>query len=162
MDIDRTAPVVVRQEMLIDAPVELLWRLHTDVNRWTEWRSDVDSASLASAFAPGEVFHWRTGGLEVESTIEAVDPLRRTAWGGPAAGITGIHVWTFTPSSEGVHVVTEESWAGEPIEADVAKAQSMLETAISTWLHELRQATQNQSQSPGPGTTAPSRSASEE
>ena len=140
LDIDRTAPVIVRQEITVDAPIELLWRLHTDVNHWTTWRSDVDSAQLSGEFAPGEVFHWATGGLEIDSAIQAVDPNRRTVWGGPAGGIVGIHVWTFSAVDDGVRIVTEESWSGEPIAADPARAQSMLDASIAVWLRDLERA----------------------
>jgi len=140
LDIDRTAPVIVRQEITIDVPIEPLWRLHTDVNRWTTWRSDVDSAHLPGAFAPGEVFHWVTSGLEIDSTIQKVDPHRRTVWGGPAAGIIGIHVWAFTVVDDGVRIVTEESWSGEPVVADPASAQSMLDASIAVWLRDLERA----------------------
>jgi uncharacterized protein YndB with AHSA1/START domain len=137
-DIDRSAPVIVRQEVTIDAPVERLWRLHTDVNKWTSWRSDVESASIPTEFAAGATFHWVTGGLAVDSTIREVDPLRRTVWGGPASGIMGIHRWTFTPHGDSVHVVTEESWSGEPVDADTAKAQSALDDSITAWLREFK------------------------
>ncbi|WP_328609515.1 SRPBCC family protein [Amycolatopsis sp. NBC_00345] len=140
LDIDRTAPVIVRQEVTVDASIELLWRLHTDVNRWTSWRSDVGSARLPGPFAPGAVFHWATGGLEIASAIQAVDPGRRTVWGGPAGGIVGIHVWSFSVVDDGVRIVTEESWSGEPIAADPARAQSMLDASIAVWLRDLERA----------------------
>jgi hypothetical protein len=79
----------------------------------------------------GATFYWSTGGLEINSTLREVDPLNRTVWGGPAQGITGVHVWTFTPNREQVKVVTEESWSGEPVEADSAAAHSMLDGAIT-------------------------------
>jgi hypothetical protein len=140
LDIDRAAPVIVRQEVTVDAPIELLWRLHTDVNQWTTWRSDVDSAHLPGQFAPGEVFRWATSGLEIDSSIQAVDPNRRTVWGGPAGGIVGIHVWIFSVVEDGVRIVTEESWSGEPISADPARAQSVLDASISVWLRDLERA----------------------
>ena len=139
-DIDRLAPVIVRQEVTIDAPIELLWRLHTDVNRWTSWRSDIDSAHLPGEFIPGEAFHWATAGLEIDSSIQEVDPHRRTVWGGPAGGIVGIHVWSFTIVEGGVRIVTEESWSGEPIAADPARAQGMLDASIAVWLRDLERA----------------------
>lgn len=71
-DIDRSAPVTVRDEIHIDAPVAEVWRLHTDVNGWIGWRDDVSVAHLDGPFMAGAVFHWETGGLH-----RLDDPRRR-------------------------------------------------------------------------------------
>jgi len=39
-------------------------------------------------------------------------------WGGTAGGITGVHEWIFRQTPGSVHVQTNESFAGEPVEAD--------------------------------------------
>jgi hypothetical protein len=41
-------------------------------------------------------------------------------WGGTSGGITGVHEWFFTEIPTRVHVTTEESFAGGPVEADIA------------------------------------------
>jgi hypothetical protein len=61
---------------------------------------------------------WSTEGLDgITSTVQQVAPKARLVWGGPAQGITAVHVWTFTATEDGVLVHTEESWTGEPVEA---------------------------------------------
>ncbi len=39
-------------------------------------------------------------------------------WGGTAGGITGMHEWIFEETADGVHVVTNESFSGDPIDED--------------------------------------------
>jgi hypothetical protein len=39
--IDRAAPVIAQHEVDIRAPLEIVWRLHTDVNDWTTWQTDI-------------------------------------------------------------------------------------------------------------------------
>jgi ligand-binding SRPBCC domain-containing protein len=104
VDVDRGAPVVVTDEILVEAPVAVVWALHTDVSGWTSWRTDVDGAELSEPFAVGATFHWSTGGLAIASTIREVRSHRRTVWGGPAAGIVGVHVWEFTPEDNRTRV----------------------------------------------------------
>ena len=140
--IDRAAPVIVREQIHIDASVAEVWRLHTDINGWTGWRKDVSVARLDGPFTTGAVFNWETGGLAIDSTIHAVDPERRTVWGGPAAGIEGLHVWTFTHDGGGTHVTTEESWSGPPVDADPERARTMLAASIKVWLDSLAAAAQ--------------------
>jgi uncharacterized membrane protein len=40
-EIDREAPVVAHHEIDIDAPLDVVWRLHADVNAWPTWHADV-------------------------------------------------------------------------------------------------------------------------
>lgn len=141
-DIDRGAPVIVRDEIHVSAPVAEVWRLHTDINGWPAWRADVTVAHLDGPFEAGALFHWETGGLSIDSTVRAVEPEHRTVWGGPAAGIDGVHVWTFTPDGDGTRVVTEESWAGPPVDADPEQARTMLAASIRAWLEALVAAAQ--------------------
>ena len=61
-------------------------------------------------------------------------------WGGTSGGITGVHEWLFTEIPTGVHVTTEESFAGGPVEADIAGMQSALDTSLSAWLGYLKAA----------------------
>jgi hypothetical protein len=142
-DIDTRAPVVSRHSVLIDAPLDVLWRLHTEIDGWPGWQPEIQTARLDGPFAPGSTFSWHTGGLDIESTIYRVEPWRRTLWGGPAHGIVGIHEWTFTPERGGVRVGTAESWGGEPIEADTAAMQDALDGSLVAWLGHLRTAAES-------------------
>jgi hypothetical protein len=105
--------------------------LHADVDSWPTWQYDIDDAKLDGPFAPGASFAWRTHALDIHSTVYAVEPERRTLWGGPAAGITGIHAWTFNPVPGGVRVDTEESWSGEPVQAATADLQAALDASLA-------------------------------
>jgi hypothetical protein len=64
-------------------------------------------------------------------------------WGGTAGGITGVHEWIFSETPSGVHVITNESFAGEPVEADATGMQSALDTSLSSWLAHLKSAAES-------------------
>jgi uncharacterized protein YndB with AHSA1/START domain len=136
--IDESATVVVRREVRIEAPIDLVWRLHTDVAGWPAWQTDVDSAQISGPLVPGATFRWSTHGLEVTSTVYAVDAPRRILWGGPAQGITGIHEWTFTADGDATIVRTAESWEGEPVRADAENLGAALDASLGSWLELLR------------------------
>jgi hypothetical protein len=57
-----------------------------------------------------------------------------------AGGITGVHTWVFSQTSAGVHVTTDESFAGEPVEADVTGMQPALDSSLVAWLAHLKAA----------------------
>jgi hypothetical protein len=142
-DIDATAPVIARHGVDIAARLEVAWRLHTDVDRWPEWQTEISDARAESAFVPGSDFTWTSYGFTVTSTIYEVDDGSRTLWGGTADGITGVHEWIFRATPNGVRVETNESFAGEPVRADAGAMQTMLDTSLSAWLDHLKVAAES-------------------
>ncbi|OUD00419.1 SRPBCC family protein [Streptomyces swartbergensis] len=148
--IDEKAPVITRDDIVIDAPLDRVWRIQTDVDDWPAWQPAV-SASVKQTpgpLRPGSSWVWSTEGLEnITSTVKQVRPKHRIVWGGPAQGITAVHVWTFTQAEDGVHVHTEESWTGEPVTANTAHLQQALDASLDHWLHNLKQRAE---QRPGP------------
>jgi hypothetical protein len=141
--IDGNAPVRARQRIDIHASLDTVWRLHTDVNDWPAWQTDITAAHLEGPFQPGASFEWTSYGLAVVSTIYAVANHARVLWGGPAGGITGIHEWLFAQTPAGVHVTTQESFAGQPVEAGIARVQAILDTSLAAWLRNLKSAAED-------------------
>ncbi len=136
--IDETAPVIARHEIDVAAPLATVWSLHTDVSAWPNWQSDIDSATIGQLLAPGVTFTWSTFGLDITSTVYAAEEPYRTLWGGPTQGIDGIHEWRFSETPGGVHVVTNESWSGSPVEADRDTLQGQLDASLMSWLQHLK------------------------
>lgn len=64
-------------------------------------------------------------------------------WGGTSGGITGVHEWVFSVTPTGVHVTTNESFAGEPVEADATGMQSALDSSLIAWLAHLKAAAES-------------------
>ncbi|MFE7711198.1 SRPBCC family protein [Streptomyces sp. NPDC057486] len=146
VEIDDRAPVITRDDIVIHAPLNRIWKIQTDVEAWPTWQPDVTEAVelTPGPLRAGSVFRWSVHGLsDIDSTVKQVSPHRRIAWGGPAQGITAVHVWTFTPRRDGVHVHTEESWAGAPVEADVPALQAALDASLDAWLHNLKAEAEN-------------------
>ncbi|PRY39052.1 SRPBCC family protein [Umezawaea tangerina] len=138
--VDRTAPVVSRASVLIEAPLVDVWRLHADIDHWQSWIPEITPAhkETPGPLRPGSVFTWSPQAMHVESTVKTVAPLRCTAWGAPVNGITGVHLWTFKQTRDGVLATAEESWAGPPVEADIPGSQAGLDQGLSDWAHRLK------------------------
>ncbi|GAA1262862.1 SRPBCC family protein [Kitasatospora nipponensis] len=136
--IDETAPVIVRLSTVIHAPLATVWDLHTDIAAWPAWNTDVESTTISDPLAAGTTFQWRTHGLDIASTVLELVPGERIVWGGPAAGITGVHVWMFEQDGDQVTVRTEESWSGAPVEAAVDHLGKALHDSLESWLSRLK------------------------
>jgi uncharacterized protein YndB with AHSA1/START domain len=139
-DVDKSAPVLAHHEVQIRAPLETVWQLHIDVNNWTSWQGAITEAHIDGPFEPGNSFDWSSYGFDVTSQIYEMSDRRRTLWGGTAQGITGVHEWLFTDTDGGVRVTTNESFAGDPVSADVAGMQGQLDASLVAWLDYLRSA----------------------
>ena len=112
MDIDKTAPVFARKEIIIHAPVEKVWQIQTDIENWNKWQPVITSAKLEGALAAGTIFRWKAKGLNIVSTLHTVIPLQQIGWTGISLGMFAIHNWMFEARGEATLVTTEESLSG--------------------------------------------------
>ena len=141
--VDGGAPVRAHHETGINASLDTVWRLHADVNAWPTWQTDITAAHIDGAFQPGASFKWTSYGFTVVSTIYAATERASVLWGGTAGGITGVHEWVFSETPTGVHVTTDESFAGEAVEADATGMQSVLDGSLVDWLGHLKAAAES-------------------
>ncbi|MEW2490804.1 SRPBCC family protein [Streptomyces sp. NPDC048411] len=148
VQIDESAPVITHKSILIHAPLHTIWKIQTDVEKWPTWQPHVETVvkDTPGRLRPGSVFRWSTEGLDITSTVKQTDHGKRLAWGGPAQGITAIHVWTFTPTRDGVLVHTEESWTGAPVVANQAALQAALDNSLHNWINNLKNQAETQDQ----------------
>ena len=55
----------------------------------------------------------------------------------------GIHEWVYTQTSTGTHVATQESFSGQPVEADPTGMQETLDKSLTDWLGHLKAAAED-------------------
>ena len=77
-----------------------------------------------------------------------VDRLRRARAGPCAVGWNGRRHHrgarvAFSQTPTGVHVVTNESFAGQPVSADLGRMQSVLDAPLASWLAHLKVAAES-------------------
>ena len=145
MDIDRTAPVITQDEIVIAAGLDTVWNLLTDIAAWPDWQHEIDRASLDTPLGVGAIFHWSMAGRAITSTVTDLIPHERIAWSGSVDGMVDIHVWRFMPVKDGgVRVQTEESWNGEPVRLDRESMQRVLDQSIRSWLESLKRRAESQ------------------
>src|SRR6476620_3029008 len=140
MDINEDAPVITRDEILIEAPIETAWEIQTDVDEWPSWQPEVNGAHAEGPLEVGSTFRWQTAGLDIMSTVEEIDAPRRIVWGGSAQGIVAVHVWTFEPRDRAVLVRTGESWEGHPVTVRAETLQDAVDASLKAGLENLKHA----------------------
>ena len=111
--IQESAPVKAYAQVVINAPVERVWRLLAAIPDWPHWQHDVSSATLDGPFKEGTTFNWVTGGNEIHSRLVLIKPDSVVAWTGRASVAKAVHVLKLTAVDSGTTIVqSNESMDG--------------------------------------------------
>ena len=131
---------------MILASQEAVWQVHTDVNGWSQWQRSIATARTHGPLAVGSTFQWKSGGLAIASTVQALDPPRRISWSGRSLGTDAIHTWILQPQDGGTLVTTDESMAGWLVSLLRLFSPGFLDKSLDAWLHDLKDKTEATSQ----------------
>ena len=139
MEINRAAPVYVRREVDVDAPISVVWDVLTNVDEWPRWNADVKSASLAGPLTIGTAFRWKAGLATIASCIADVEPPRSLGWTGRTLGLSAAHIWGLGEREDGgTHITTEESMEGPLTRVLRGTVEKNVERSLDAWLQGLR------------------------
>ena len=138
MDINRKAPAIASAEVLVLAPLDVVWSVQTNFTEWSRWNPDVEYVDMEGSLAPGTEFRWKAAGAAITSELQEVEPKRRIVWTGKILGIRAVHVWTFVEQANGVLVRTEESFEGLLARLFAKSMRRMLAAALTKGLDALK------------------------
>jgi Polyketide cyclase / dehydrase and lipid transport len=100
--IDEEAPVEAFHEVRIEAPVERVWELLSDVPGWGTWYPDVHDVHLDSGVKADARFTWTNGKARIKSTFAVVDEEREITWTGVSWGRRPSTGTSWSPSTTAV------------------------------------------------------------
>ncbi len=136
--INETAPVVCRKTIRINADLQTVWSVLTDIDRWDNWQTDIKKPKLNGNLQVGSTFDWKTGGAKIHSTLHTVEPQSHFGWTGKSLGLFAIHNWTLTEKDGDVHVLVEESMEGSLAVLFKKTFNKNLENGMIRWLEMLK------------------------
>ncbi|MFZ0659760.1 MAG: SRPBCC domain-containing protein [Candidatus Binataceae bacterium] len=133
--------VYARNEIVIAAPPERIWRWMIRAGRWPEWYSNSSDVEFLGGnspdLAPGTEFKWKTFGATITSRVIVFEPPREIAW--DARGIlTAVHGWTIEPAGAVCRVITEETQNGILPKLAWWYLRPMLERGHQHWVESLK------------------------
>jgi hypothetical protein len=109
VEVNQKAPVVVSEQIDVDAEPGTVWQVISAIGAWPSWNPAVRSASLNGPLAVGTTFRWKSGPGTITSTLQQVDPPHVLAWTGQTLGIKAIHVYRLEARDGGTTVHSAES-----------------------------------------------------
>jgi len=147
-------PLIIQQQVEIDAPVPVVYNLLADVRQWDRW-ADIGSTSLKSAtwqltgtaFSPGQRINWRGGGMGAGSLrIRALEPDARVNFEvdrvSDSRGWAGRNQRVDVVLEPGIDGGTALSWSAELDTGfldGLVRRRARLETAAQNALQKLSQ-----------------------
>jgi len=109
------SPVHVVNELLIQAPAEMVWEWLARASGWPHWYPNSRNVRIAGGAVGLTIdaeFDWVTFGVPVHSrVVEFTAPLS-VAWTARAPGLDAYHAWLLEPVAGGTRVLTEETQHG--------------------------------------------------
>jgi hypothetical protein len=138
VEINKKAPVQAQKEILVNASPESVWKIHADINGWSDWNPDISFSKLEGELAEGAVFNWKSRKAKITSVICDLEPGRRIAWTGQGMGVQARHVWTIEPNGSGTILKTEESMEGWLVNLMKGRMRKVLESSLDAWLIDLK------------------------
>jgi uncharacterized protein YndB with AHSA1/START domain len=132
------APLTAQKRVVIEASPEVVWKVHTDINAWSQWQRSISSAHVVAPLAVGSRFSWKSGGFTITSTVHTLEPNQRISWTGKSLGSRANHTWLLQAQNGGTLVTTEESMAGWLVSLLRLLAPTFLDRSLDVWLHDLK------------------------
>lgn len=141
-NIHKNAPVVTKLQIVINAPIDRVWKVFADVNRWPQWQKEIPESKINGAFEAATSFDWKTHGLTIHSTFHTVENNAKVGWSGPAFGSFAIHNWYFIKQGNKTVVKVEESMEGWLVWLLRGQFQSVNKGSLVYWLKALKAASE--------------------
>ncbi|WP_157136588.1 SRPBCC family protein [Sagittula stellata] len=111
-DIDASAPVAARADILIDAPASAVWAVLSDIQSWPAWFRNVEWISAHIPPVPGTAFEMRASGQTVRARLQVVDATHQLGWTGTALFVSTGHLVTLEDRGKATHVHATASYRG--------------------------------------------------
>jgi uncharacterized membrane protein len=137
--INNEAPVKYSKSITINASINKVWSVLTDINNWSSWQTDIKKPKLNGELQPQSTFEWKTGGVKIHSTLQNVDTNKQFGWSGKSLGIFAIHNWILSENENSTTIKVEESMEGFMAKLMKNSLNQKLDSSLQIWLDLLKE-----------------------
>lgn len=141
--INQNAPVKSTSTIEINASIDSVWKILTEINEWPSWQQNVTEAALNGELIEGTEFVWKANGLSFRSEIHTMVPKQMFGWTGKTFGASAVHNWRFETTNKSTIVNVEESLQGVFPRVFKNYFQKNLNQSVITNLSELKIASES-------------------
>jgi len=91
--INENANVKDRHSIIINAPIDKVWSILSDVKQWPEWNDKIKNVHIEGKVARGTDFGWTFDGRKSRSQIQSADAPTLLSWTGKSSMAKSVYVW---------------------------------------------------------------------
>lgn len=110
--------MVIKESIVIDAPVKTVWQVFTEVENWSEWNTVCRECRLedGDAMEEGACLSFELTPLllplRIAPVIETYEAGKEITWSGSKWGIHARHTFVFSPVNGGTRLESREVFSG--------------------------------------------------
>ena len=112
IEVDSSANCFSKAEIIINSPMENVFKILSDINNWPSWQSSVKKAQIIGPAKPGTEFNWEAGGLKINSRLHTVNANSEIGWTGSIWWLKAVHNWYLSNENSVTKVIVKESLNG--------------------------------------------------
>ena len=135
------APIHVRNEVEVLAPIATAWAWLVRAPLWPQWYSNSKNVEIVEGpphdLALGSLFRWSTFGVTITSRVIEFIPGERLAWDAHGIGVEAYHAWLFRGTETGCHLLTEETQHGWAVRIGATLMPNRMSEYHQIWLDSL-------------------------
>ncbi len=126
------------KSITVNASIEKVWKILSTIEQWPQWQKAVSKATAPSELKVGAVFHWTSGGMPIESTVEEIEAPNKIVWTGKTLGTKAWHTWLLTANGGSTTVETSETMEGWLVSLLGFFDKNFLDKALTAALNDLK------------------------
>jgi hypothetical protein len=142
--IDTNAPITTFSEIIIHAPVDVVWQQLVDLANWPNISPAFRDVRLDSTVAVDETFRFTLYNFPIRATIAVVEPGRKLVWTGVSLWFKAIDMHELEATADGnTRYTVSESFAG--LLATLFTSSEQLRKQHQAWQSAFKRAVEERS-----------------
>ena len=93
--INENASIKDQHSIIINAPIERVWNIVSNVAAWPEWNGEIKNLKISEPPVEGTKFDWKIGRMNLSSQIQLMEKPGVIAFTGKSTLVKRIYVWSF-------------------------------------------------------------------
>lgn len=137
IDIDRTAPVQAEAHLVTTASRCAVFDVLVDLAGWSDVYPELRNLEADAPAAVGTTFRFKSGPMQVEAEVTALEDGRLLAFHGAGRGASSTYVFRLEDVHDGTHIQAAQSMSGLAVTTMKPMLQKIADTSLQDWVDAI-------------------------
>ena len=140
--INENAGVKDQHSIIINASIEKVWDILTDLNEWPEWNKEVKKMVVDGDIAKKTNFYWTMGRYKAHSQVQQIIKPTTFSWTGKSYFVKRIYVWSL--EADGNQTIVTVSTSLQGMLSVLVENHQKVYNELLNWLECLKKKTEEE------------------